>query len=164
MQALTIAFEEKETRGPIPFYLRAIGLTVGIGLFAVLSLFLIAVVPALIGALPLPELWRDRISLIRWPILAGLVLLALALAYRFAPARRTPRWHWLSPGTVGAALLWLIGSAGFSFYVARFGSYDKTYGSLGAVVILLMWFYLTAYIVLAGAELNAEIEKARAER
>jgi membrane protein len=164
MQALTIAFEEKESRGLVPFYLRAIGLTVAVGLFAVLSLFLIAVVPALIGALPLPELWRDRISLIRWPILAGLVLLALGLVYRFAPARRTPRWHWLGAGTVGAALLWLVGSAGFSFYVARFGSYDKTYGSLGAVVILLMWFYLTAYIVLAGAELNSEIEKARAQR
>src|SRR5712671_3006475 len=160
MQALTIAFEEKETRGPIRFYLRAIGLTVGVGLFAVLSLFLIAVVPALIGALPLPELWSDRISLIRWPILAGLVLLALGIVYRVAPARQTPRWHWLSAGTVGAALLWLIGSAGFSFYVARFGSYDKTYGSLGAVVILLMWFYLSAYIVLAGAELNSEYEKA----
>jgi membrane protein len=164
MQALTIAFEEKENRGLVPFYLRAIGLTVGVGLFAVLSLFLIAIVPALIAALPLPELWSDRISLIRWPILAGLVLLALGLVYRVAPARQTPRWHWLSAGTVGAALLWLIGSAGFSFYVARFGSYDKTYGSLGAVVILLMWFYLSAYIVLAGAELNSEIEKARAQR
>ncbi len=164
MQALTIAFEEKETRGLVPFYIRAIGLTVGVGLLAVLSLFLIAVVPAVIGMLPLPELWSERISLIRWPILAGLVLLALGLVYRFAPARRAPCWHWLSPGTVAAALLWLVGSAGFSFYVARFGSYDKTYGSLGAVVILLMWFYLTAYIVLAGAELNAEIEKARAPR
>jgi membrane protein len=164
MQALTIAFEEKETRGLVPFYARAIGLTVGVGLLAVLSLFLIAVVPAVIDMLPLPELWRDRISLIRWPILAGLVLLALGLVYRFAPSRRAPRWYWLSPGTVGAALLWLIGSAGFSFYVGRFGSYDRTYGSLGAVVVLLMWFYLTAYIVLAGAELNAEIEKARAQR
>jgi membrane protein len=65
---------------------------------------------------------------------------------------------------MAAAVLWLVGSAGFSFYVARFSSYDKTYGSLGAVVILLMWFYVTAYIILAGAELNAEIEKARAQR
>jgi membrane protein len=164
MQALTIAFEEKEARGLVPFYFRAIGLTVGVGLLAVLSLFLIAVVPAVIDMLPLPELWRDRISLIRWPILAGLVLLALGLIYRVAPSRRAPRWYWLSPGTVAAALLWLIGSAGFSFYVGRFGSYDRTYGSLGAVVVLLMWFYLTAYIVLAGAELNAESEKARAQR
>jgi membrane protein len=164
MQALTIAYEEPETRSLVPFYAQAIALTVGVGLLAVLSLFLIAIVPAVIDMLPLPEPWRDRISLIRWPILAGLVLLALGLVYRFAPARHAPRWHWLSPGTVGAALLWLIASAGFSFYVARFGSYDKTYGSLGAVVILLMWFYLTAYIVLAGAELNAEIEKARARR
>jgi membrane protein len=164
MQALTIAFEEKETRGLVPFYLRAVGLTVGVGLLAVLSLFLIAVVPAMIGMLTLPELWRDRISLIRWPILAGLVLLALGLVYRFAPARRAPRWYWLSPGTVAAALLWLVASAGFSFYVGRFGSYDRTYGSLGAVVVLLMWFYLTTYIVLAGAELNAQIEKARAQR
>ena len=84
MQALTIAFEEKETRGLVPFYVRAIGLTMGVGLLAVLSLFLIAVVPAVIDMLPLPELWRDRISLIRWPILAGLVLLALGLVYRFA--------------------------------------------------------------------------------
>jgi membrane protein len=164
MQALTIAFEEKETRGLVPFYARATGLTVGVGLLAVLSLFLIAVVPAVIDMLPLPELWRDRISLIRWPILAGLVLLGLGLVYRFAPSRRAPRWYWLGPGTVAAALLWLIGSAGFSFYVGRFGSYDRTYGSLGAVVVLLMWFYLTAYIVLAGAELNAESEKARAQR
>ena len=76
--------------------------------------------------------------------------------------RRQPCWYCLSAGTIAAALLWLIGSAGFSFYVARFSSYDKTYGSIGAVVILLMWFYVTAFIILGGAELNSEIEKARA--
>src|SRR5205807_1273683 len=148
------------------------------GMSALISIYGLAADPAVIerqlnavsgilpqeALLPLPESWREPISMIRWPILAGLVLLALGLVYRFAPARRAPCWHWLSPGTVGATLLWLIASAGFSFYVARFSSYDKTYGSLGAVVILLMWFYLTAYIVLAGAELNAEIEKARAQR
>jgi membrane protein len=162
MQALTVAYEERENRGLLTFYGRAITLTLGVGLFALLSLFLIAIIPAVIGSLPISELWRDRISLIRWPLLAILAILALCVLYRYAPARRNPCWHCFSAGTIGAAVLWLVGSAGFSFYVARFSSYDKTYGSLGAVVILLMWFYVTSYIILAGAELNSEIEKARA--
>jgi membrane protein len=164
MQALTVAYEERENRGILSFYGRAIVLTIGVGVFALLSLFLIAGIPAVIGLLPLSELWRDRISLIRWPLLAILAVAALGVLYRYGPARRNPCWHCLSGGTMAAAVLWLVGSAGFSFYVARFSSYDKTYGSLGAVVILLMWFYVTAYIILAGAELNAEIEKARARR
>jgi membrane protein len=162
MQALTVAFEERENRGVLSFYGRVIALTLGIGLFALLSLFLIAGIPAIIDSLPLSELWRERISLIRWPLLAILALVAMGVLYRYAPARRNPCWYCLSAGTIGAAVLWLVGSAGFSFYVARFSSYDKTYGSLGAVVILLMWFFVTAYIILAGAELNSEIEKARA--
>jgi membrane protein len=161
MQALTVSYEERENRGLLSFYGRAIALTLGIGLFALLSLFLIAGIPAVIGSLPMSELWRDRVSLIRWPILGILVILALGVLYRYAPARQNPCWHCFSAGTIGAAMLWLVGSAGFSFYVARFSSYDKTYGSLGAVVILLVWFYVTAYIILAGAELNSEIEKAR---
>jgi membrane protein len=164
MQALNVAFEEEERRGVLSFYGRAIALTLGIGLFALLSLFLIAVVPAIIDLLPLAELWRDRVSLIRWPLLAIFAIVALGVLYRYAPARQHPSWNCLSPGTIAAAVLWLVGSAGFSFYVARFSSYDKTYGSLGAVVILLMWFYVTAFIILAGAELNSEIEKARARR
>src|SRR3954451_7320212 len=161
MQALTVAYEERENRGLLSFYGHAIALTLGVGLFALLSLFLIAGIPAVIGSLPISELWRDRVSLIRWPILAILAILALGVLYRYAPARQHPCWHCFSAGTIGAAVLWLVGSAGFSFYVARFSSYDKTYGSLGAVVILLIWFYVTAYIILAGAELNSEIEKAR---
>jgi len=164
MQALTVAYEGRENRGILSFYGRAIALTIGVGVFTLLSLFLIAGIPAVIGSLPLSELWRDRISLIRWPLLAILAVVALGVLYRYGPARRNPCWNCLSIGTIGAAVLWLVGSAGFSFYVARFSSYDKTYGSLGAVVILLMWFYVTAYIILAGAELNAEIEKTRARR
>ena len=161
MQALTVAYEDRDDRSILGFYLRAIALTIGIAVFGVLTLFLIAVVPAVLDWLAVDDSWRGRLSLIRWPLLAALVLLGLTLVYRFAPARQAPCWHWLSPGTVAAALLWLIGSAGFSFYVTNFASYDKTYGSLGAVVILLMWFYVSAYIVLAGAELNSEYEKAR---
>jgi membrane protein len=161
MQALTVAYEERDNRGTLSFYGGVIALTLAIGVFALLSLFLIAGIPAVIGSLPLSELWRDRISLIRWPLLGILALFAMGVLYRYAPARQNPCWHCFSVGTIGAAVLWLVGSAGFSFYVARFSSYDKTYGSLGAVVILLMWFYVTAYIILAGAELNSEIEKAR---
>lgn len=161
MQALTVAYEETDSRGIASFYFQALALTSAIAVFTVLSLALIAVVPAVIDRLPAPQRTRDILGLVRWPILAVLVLLALAFVYRFAPARQNPRWNWLSPGTVAAALLWLLGSAGFSFYVARFGSYDRTYGSLGAVVILLMWLYVGAFIVLAGAELNSEYEKAR---
>jgi membrane protein len=160
MQALTIAYEETEDRG-VAFYLQAIALTIAITVFAVLSLFLVAVVPAIIDRLPIPEASRSVFGLIRWPLLAGLVLFGLALVYRFAPARQRPCWSWFSPGTVAATLLWLLGSAGFSFYVAHFSSYDRTYGSLGAVVILLMWSYVSAFIVLTGAELNSEYEKAR---
>ena len=164
MQALTVAYEERESRGILSFYGGAIALTIGVGVFTLLSLFLIAGIPAVIGSLPLSELSRDRISLIRWPLLAILAVAALGVLYRYGPARRNPCWNCLSIGTIAAAVLWLVGSAGFSFYVARFSSYDKTYGSLGAVVILLMWFYVTAYIILAGAELNAEIEQTRARR
>ena len=159
MQALTVAYDEHDGRSVGRFYLVACGLTIGLAMFALVSLFLVAGVPAVLDLLPLPDFWKETLSFIRWPILAGLVVIGLDILYRFAPDRTEARWQWVSWGAVTATLLWLVGSAGFSFYVARFGSYDKTYGSLGAVVILLMWFYVSAYIVLAGAELNAEIDK-----
>lgn len=161
MSALTAAFNETETRSLPVFYLRAFALTLGVGAFAVISLLLIAVVPAVVSLLPFPENMRNIIGLVRWPILAALVWLALALVYRFAPARKLPRWHWLAPGTIAAAVFWLGGSAGFSYYVANFGTYNKMYGSLGAVVVLMVWFYVSALIMLVGAELNSEADKAR---
>ena len=136
-------------------------MTIGIAVFGLLSLFLVAIVPAVFEWLPFPKGWRDLIGLVRWPVLAVLLILALGVVYRFAPARRNPCWHWFSPGTIVAALLWLAGSAGFSYYVANFSSYDKTYGSLGTVVVLMMWLYLSSFIVLVGAEFNSEIEQAR---
>jgi len=132
-------------------------LTAGFILFDVVSLFLIAVIPAVLDWLALYDFWRGAVSLIRWPILAGLGVVGLSIVYRSAPSRGPKRWIRTGAIAIASTLLWIIGSTGFSLYVARFGSYDKTYGSLGAVVILLMWFYLSAYIILAGAELNAEI-------
>ena len=79
--------------------------------------------------------------------------------YRYAPDREEPKWRWISWGSIAATALWILGSIAFTTYVSKVGSYDRTYGSLGGVIILLLWFYLTAYVILAGAELNAEIER-----
>jgi membrane protein len=159
MQALTVAYEGREDRGIFHFYGLALGLTVGTVLFGLAALLLIAGVPAAAAALPMPEFWRQLLPLARWPMLAALALLGLGTLYRVAPNRDPPEWDFLRAGTIAASLLWLIGSAAFSFYVAHFGSYDRTYGSLGAVAILLVWLYASAYVVLAGAELNGELSR-----
>ncbi|HEX3861078.1 MAG TPA: YihY/virulence factor BrkB family protein, partial [Stellaceae bacterium] len=131
MQALTIAYEGRENRGFLRFYGLSIALTIGLVLFAFLSLVLIAGVPAAVNEWPMPELWRDGLPLLRWPILALLVMVALGALYRLAPNRKEARWDFLRAGTISASLLWLGGSAAFSYYASHFGSYDRTYGSLG---------------------------------
>ena len=95
----------------------------------------------------------------RWVVLAVLVLVALGLVYRLGPDRANPRWRWVSPGAVVALVLWLLGSVGFSYYVDNFGKYNQTYGALAAVIILLLWLFLSAFAVLLGAEFNAETER-----
>src|SRR5690606_14264468 len=97
-------------------------------------------------------------GLVRWVILAGAFVFGLAVVYRFAPDRKQPQWRWVTRGAAAATVLWLLGSALFSLYVANFGDYNKTYGALAAIVILLTWIYLTTFVVLLGAELNAETE------
>ena len=156
MNALTIASEGKEERGLLHFYGLSIGLTVSGVVFVLLALVLIAGVPAAVNHLSLPPVWQEILRSIRFPMLAVLAFLGLGTLYRLAPHRKRPGWDFWRPGTISASLLWLAGSTAFSFYAARFGSYDRTYGSLGAVAILLVWLYVSAYIVLAGAELNGE--------
>jgi membrane protein len=94
----------------------------------------------------------------RWPVLAALMILGLAVIYRYGPSRENARWRWITPGSVLATVLWLIASILFSIYVRNFGSYNETYGSLAGVIILLMWLWLSAFVVLLGAELNSEME------
>jgi membrane protein len=158
MTALNVAYEEEEKRGFVRFLLVSIGLTFCAILFGVVTLALVAILPAIIDLLPLGESGKTISSIVRWPVLVIIVMIGLAALYRFAPSRDEPRWSWVSWGAVVATVLWIAASALFSLYVGRFGSYDKTYGSLGAIVVMLMWLYITAYIVLAGAELNAEME------
>jgi membrane protein len=93
-----------------------------------------------------------------WIAAALVVSLVTAAVYRYGPSRDDAKWRWLTPGAIAATLLWLVATLGFGVYVSNFGSYNATYGSLGAVVVLLMWLYLSAYVLLLGAELNAELE------
>jgi membrane protein len=98
-------------------------------------------------------------EVVRWVILFGGALVALGLLYQWAPDRANARWRWISPGAIFAAVAWLIASALFSVYVSNFGSYNETYGSLGAIVVVMLWLYLTALVVVLGAELNTELER-----
>ena len=127
--------------------------------FVIIALTLVAAIPAMMQLLRLSEKVKIIGALAPWPILLVFVAFGLAAVYRFAPCRREPKWRWVSWGSIGATVLWMTASAPFSFYVAKFNSYDKTFGSLGAVVVLLTWLYLSAYAVLIGACLNAEIER-----
>ena len=159
MIAINICYRDEERRSFIRFNLEAVALGAGLVLLGVAAVLLIPVLPILLNLLPLPGAWHAVITLVRWPVLAGMGIVALAIVYRYARARTASRWQWVSWGAALATALWLIGSFGFSYYVSAVGSYDKTYGSLGAVIVLLLWFYMTAFVILLGAELNAEIER-----
>lgn len=156
--ALNVAYEEREKRGFVRFQLMALLFTLcGIAGVAV-ALALIVALPPLLQLEALGAFGRIGARLVSYLVLFGCVILGLSLLYRFAPSRREARWHWVTPGSALAAGLWLGASILFSVYVANFASYDATYGSLGAVAVLLLWFYLSALVVILGAELNAELE------
>lgn len=97
--------------------------------------------------------------MLRFALLLVLIIGSLAVLYRVAPDRDAPQFRWVSPGAGVAAALWIVGSIGFSLYVDFFGNYNKTYGALAGVVVLMLWLFLTSYIVLLGAEINAESER-----
>lgn len=158
MTALNIAYGEKEKRGFIKLTAVTVALTVGAILGIIVALGMIVVVPIVLDFVGLGGGAETLISLLRWPLLALLVLFGLAVVYRYGPSRDKARWQWITWGAAAATALWIVGSLLFSWYVANFEDYNKTYGSIGAVISLLMWLYYSAYIVLMGAELNAEIE------
>lgn len=157
IEATNVAFDEDETRGFLRLRLLALAFTVGGIVVMVGGLAMIAVFPRIGG----DEGSTGRLvaTIVRWPLLAVAMMVALAALYRFAPDRADPRWRWVSPGAAVSTLLWLAGSGLFALYADRFGNFNKTYGSLGAVVVLMLWLFLTGFIVILGAELNAEAER-----
>ncbi|MBK8909647.1 MAG: YihY/virulence factor BrkB family protein [Rhodospirillales bacterium] len=158
MTALNIAYDEEEQRGFFKLNVVALLLTVGAILGVIVTLAAIVVAPALLGNLGLGDAVQSAISLLRWPLLLILAIIGMAFLYRYGPSRDAARWRWVSWGAAGSVVVWIVASGLFSWYVSNFDSYNKTYGSLGAVVILLMWFYISAYVFLLGAEINGEME------
>ena len=156
--ALNIAYDEEEKRGFLRLNLITFLLTLASVLFMVLMLGLVVAVPAVLTFLNLSVDFEIIISMLRWLLLLVVVVTVMASLYHFAPSRSEARWRWVSWGAVVATVVWLLISVGFSIYVENFGNYNKVYGSLGALVVLLMWFYISAYALLLGAELNAEME------
>jgi membrane protein len=159
VKGLNLVYDEKETRGFLKLRGLSLLLTLGAILMAVVAIALVAVFPAVIDDLNLGQVGELAASIARWVVLALLALAAVAVLYRYAPDRANPRWRWVSWGAMVALVLWLLGSIGFSWYVDNFGKYNQTYGTLAAVIILLLWLFLSAFAVLLGAEIDAEIER-----
>jgi membrane protein len=158
IDALNVVNGEREKRSFIRLNLLSLAFTSG-GIAALL-LMVSAVVafPLALDHLSLAPAIQSIATLARWPLLFATLLAALAVLYRFGPSRRAARWQWLSVGTLAASLLWIAGSSLLSWYLSNFGNYNATYGSLGAAIGLMMWMWMSAIIVLFGAELNSEIE------
>lgn len=157
--ALNVAYEETDKRGFIGGYLTNAAITLGAVLVAIALIVATAATHALetvAGGLHPAAI--VVITVLGWLISGAIAASAIAALYRYGPSRANARWRWLSPGALVATLGLLAASAGFGWYAASFGNYNATYGSLGAVVVLLLWLYISAYVLILGAELNAELE------
>ena len=162
--ALNVAYEEQETRGIVRVTLLALAITacaVLVAIVAMVAVTALGFLQTLLPSLPGPVAVLGKI--VAYLLLAIAGAAGAATLYRYGPDRRHARWTWLTPGSLLAALLWLVLTIGFGIYVANFGNYDATYGSLGTVIVLLTWMYLSSYILLFGAELNSELEHQTAQ-
>jgi membrane protein len=158
LSALNLAYEEKEQRSFIRFQMIGLFMTFCAIIGAILGIAILVFMPVVVDFLGLSGYARQLLRVGSLLLLLFFVLMSLSLLYRFGPSRTGARWRWVTPGSVVATVLWLIVSVLFSYYVGHVASYDATYGPIGAVVGVMMWFWMTAYVVLLGAELNAELE------
>jgi membrane protein len=156
--ALNIVYEETEKRSFLKLNAITLACTLGTMVFLLFSVALVTVLPVALQYVGLQEVTKLLVDILRWPILLLIVSLALALLYRYGPSRRTAQWRWISWGSAFAAIAWLAASMLFSWYATNFGSYNRTFGSLGAVAGFMTWLWLSAIVVLIGAELDAEME------
>jgi membrane protein len=156
--ALNVVYEEEEKRSFVRLNLASLTFTLGAILFLLLALTAVVVVPVILKLIPFGGVIQSLLSLARWPLLFVGILFALACLYRYGPSRDKARWRWVTWGSGIAGAVWLVGSMLFSWYVANFGNYNETYGSLGAAIGFMTWIWLSTTIVLLGGEINAELE------
>lgn len=158
-EGINVAYDEVDERGFFKFNGLTLLFTLGGIVIGIISTALVVVLPAIIENINLPASGVEIIiTWLRWPVMALIVMGVLAITYKIAPDRRNPEFSWVSWGAVIATVLWLAGSILFSIYISNFGNYDRMYGSFSAVIVLMLWFYITAYVILLGAEINSEME------
>jgi membrane protein len=160
IKALNVAYGVEEERSVVKRAGVAMLLTLGAIAGGIVAITAVVLLPTVVNLLGLDPMLRGVLTYARWPILAALVWLGVLVVYRFGPNRRHARWSWSNRGAAAAIGLWLVGSVLFSWYVENLANFNRTYGSMGAIVVLLFWFLLSGYAVLFGAELNAELEQA----
>lgn len=158
MEGINVAYDEKEERGFIKLKLETLALTLFLIFGLIVSLCVTLAVPVALSFVDLGDMLEPLILMLSFIFIAVLTVLGLSVLYRYGPSRDAPKWSWASVGAIVGSALWLIGSAGFAYYVKTFGSYNESFGSLAGVVIMLTWLWLSAFIILLGAELNAEME------
>ncbi|MGM0577936.1 MAG: YihY/virulence factor BrkB family protein [Myxococcota bacterium] len=158
MQALNLVYDLPKPRGVVRLYATSLLLTFGAILLTIVMLGVIVVVPLVLSYVGLAPDQQTLVSAIRWPVLAIFVFSGLSVIYRIGPNRRRPGWRWVIWGAVIATILWLGASWLFSWYISGFGQYEKTWGSIGAIVVFQLWLFLSAFVVLLGAEINSEVE------
>jgi membrane protein len=159
LTATNIAYREREKRGLIKTTLLSLAFTLGAILGFLVMLMLGVAIPLALAAFGAGEWVKAAVSVLRGVLLWVVMILGLAVVYRYAPAREHARWRWVTAGSLFASTTCLVASVLFAFYVTNFAGYAKTYGALGGVVVLLMWFYISSVVVLMGAEINAELER-----
>jgi len=156
--ACNITYIEDNGRSFFNGMLARIVCTIAMIATVIVALLCISVLPELISSFSTGLISNKQAEWMTWPVLLILFNFCLSALYRYAPHRRAAQWRWVTPGSLFSTLLWIVASYGFSFYLNKFASYNETYGSVGGIIILLMWLYLSAYIILIGAELNSSIE------
>jgi len=156
--ALNVVYDEREKRSLVRFYATTLLFTIAGIAFIILAITGVVILPLMLKFIGLATTTEWLLAILRWPILLVTIVVSLACIYRYGPSRRDARWRWVTWGSILGALLWVAASMLFSWYVATFDSYNKTYGSLGAGVGFMVWLWISAVIILLGGELNAEME------